>query len=283
MIAVPETSLAALIDRYDYFLIDQFGVLRDDDGAYDGTAAALQLLKDNGKRTIVLSNSGRSGDYNAERFVRLGFNRNLFERFVTSGDVAFEILSSVADIRPGTRAFTISSGNDQNLADRLGLTSVTRSGEADLVIISGSETERIPLEAYRSALEPAAANGVPCVCTNPDIHKLAGGRIAPGAGAIARIYEELGGKVQWIGKPHREIYDHAIAAWGILDRAKVVCIGDSIEHDIKGASNVGLASVLVRTGILADKSNEELSTLMKSYKAVPTFVLSRFLPPTARG
>ncbi len=84
MIIAPEISLAALIDRYDYFLVDQFGVLRDDVGAYDGAAAALRALKDRGKHVIVLSNSGRSGDYNAERFVRLGFDRELFERFVTS-------------------------------------------------------------------------------------------------------------------------------------------------------------------------------------------------------
>lgn len=276
MTAVPETSLAALIDRYDFFLIDQFGVLRDDEGAYDGAAAALHILKNHGKRVIVLSNSGRSGDYNAERFVRLGFERGLFERFVTSGDVAFDILSSAPDIRPGMRAFTISSGGDRNLADRLGLTSVTRSDEADLVIISGSEAERIALDDYRRALEPAAANRIPCVCTNPDIHKLAGGRNAPGAGAIAKIYEELGGRVQWIGKPRPDIYDHAMSVWGKPDPTKIVCIGDSIEHDIKGATNAGLASVLVRTGILADTPDKELTALMESYGATPTYIIRRF-------
>jgi HAD superfamily hydrolase (TIGR01459 family) len=278
MSSVPETSLANLINQYDYFLIDQFGVLRDDEGAYEGAAAALQRLKENGKRVIVLSNSGRSGDYNAERFVRLGFERGLFERFVTSGDVAFDILCRSEDIRRGMRAFTISSGDDQNLADRLDLTTVPRSNDADLVIISGSEAERIALDVYRRMLEPAAANHTPCICTNPDIHKLAGGKNAPGAGAIARIYEELGGKVQWIGKPYHQIYSHAMSVWGSLDRAKVVCIGDSIEHDIKGAANVGLASVLVRTGILASKSDKELFALMKSCEAVPTYLMHEFAP-----
>ncbi|NLS07144.1 TIGR01459 family HAD-type hydrolase [Rhizobium sp. P32RR-XVIII] len=279
MTIAPEISLAALIDRYDYFLIDQFGVLRDDD-AYDGAVAALRRLKEAGKHVIVLSNSGRSGDYNAERFARLGFDRQLFERFVTSGDVAFNLLSADPNIRPGMRAFTISSGGDQNLADRLGLVSVAQSDEADLVIISGSEAERIELEIYRRRLAPAAANNAPCVCTNPDIHKLAGGKIAPGAGAIARIYENLGGMVHWIGKPHREIYEFAMAQWASVDPAKIVCIGDSIEHDIKGASDMGLSSVLVRTGILADASEQELSELMQHFAGVPTYMMSSFSPDT---
>jgi len=276
LIIAPEISLAALIDRYDYFLVDQFGVLRDDVGAYDGAAAALRALKDRGKHVIVLSNSGRTGDYNAERFVRLGFDRELFERFVTSGDVAFDILSASSDIRPGMRAFTISSGGDQNLADRLGLTSVARSDEADLVIISGSEAERIELEVYRRQLAPAAANKAPCICTNPDIHKLADGKIVPGAGAIARIYKDLGGMVHWIGKPHREIYEFAIARWNSADSAKIVCIGDSIEHDIKGATDMALSSVLVRTGILADASEEELSELTRHFAANPTYIMPGF-------
>ena len=69
-----------------------------------------------------------------------------------------------------------------------------------------------------------------------------------------------------------------MSVWGSLDRAKVVCIGDSIEHDIKGAANVGLASVLVRTGILASKSDKELFALMKSCEAVPTYLMHEFAP-----
>ena len=95
-------------------------------------------------------------------------------------------------------------------------------------------------------------------------------------GAIARIYEELGGKVHWIGKPYREIYMLAISRWTNAEPGGIVCIGDSIEHDIKGAGDMGLASVLVRTGILATASEQELAELTRRHHAVPTYLLPCF-------
>jgi HAD superfamily hydrolase (TIGR01459 family) len=275
---ISRTTVSALTARYDFFLIDQFGVLRDDESAYEGAADALAILKGEGKRVIILSNSGRSGEFNADRFVSLGFDRRLFDDFVTSGDVAFHLLSTAPSMRDKKRAFTISSGGDRNLADRLGFENVAQADQADLVIISGSEAERVSLEAYRRMLEPAAARKTPCVCTNPDIHKLAAERTVSGAGAIARAYEEMGGSVRWIGKPHREIYDHALAIWANPEPSKVICIGDSIEHDIGGAATAGLDSVLVRTGILADETERGLDALMEKTGTRPTFLMKRFSP-----
>ncbi len=174
------------------------------------------------------------------------------------------------------RAFTISSGGDRNLADRLGLTSVARSDEADLVIISGSEAEQIELEVYRRQLAPAAQTRLSVSAPIPIFTSLPTARLFTGAGAIARIYNDLGGMVHWIGKPHREIYEFAIARWNSADPAKIVCIGDSIEHDIKGATDMALSSVLVRTGILADASEEELSELTRHFAADPTYIMPGF-------
>ncbi|MGQ3281025.1 MAG: TIGR01459 family HAD-type hydrolase, partial [Shinella sp.] len=211
MSIAPQTTLATLAQRYDAFFIDQFGVLRDDEGAYPGANAALLHLKALGKTIVILSNSGRSGDYNAERLGKLGFDQAGFDRFLTSGDVAHSILARETGGKAGgTRCLTISSGGDRNLAKRLGFESVEDATLADIVIISGSEAERIPLSAYRQQLRPAAERRVPCYCTNPDRHKLVeGGGTAPGAGSIALAYEELGGPVRWFGKPYPAIYQQA--------------------------------------------------------------------------
>lgn len=285
---IPTTSLADLIDRYQVFFIDQFGVLRDDAGAYDGAAAAMRELKAAGKTVVILSNSGRSGEYNAERLGRLGFDRATFDHFVTSGDVALAILSGPdSPILHDARCFTISSEGDTNLVNRLGLVAVDNAADADVVIIAGSEAETISMDDYRESLRPAVELGRPCFCINPDIHKLANGRTAPGAGSIAKLYEELGGKVTWLGKPFPDIYEHALAASGHPDRRQVVCIGDSIDHDILGAKNARLNSVLVGTGILAKKTMAERMSLMAEATAWPTFFMPRFrsqsesLPPSS--
>lgn len=278
MTIAPRTTLAALCARFDAFFVDQFGVLRDDDGAYSGANTALLHLKSLGKSVIILSNSGRSGEYNASRLVKLGFDPAGFDRFLTSGDVAYEILSQeVTRSGGGTRCLTISSGDDRNLADRLGFESVDDAALADVVIISGSESETISLADYRNRLEPAASRGVPCYCTNPDRHKLtSGGTTAPGAGAIASVYEELGGPVRWFGKPYQAIYQHARSLVS-TGAERIVCIGDSIEHDIAGAAKASLTSCLVRTGILAGVPETGLGAICDQHEAYPDYLMDRFV------
>jgi ribonucleotide monophosphatase NagD (HAD superfamily) len=243
-----QADLSDLIREYDVFFVDQFGVLRDDGGPYEGAIEVLSHLKAAGKIVVILSNSGRSGSFNADRLVKIGFAPESFDYFLTSGDV---------------------------LADRL-LFTAGSARDADVVIISGSEAERIPMDDYREMLRPAAERGLPCYCTNPDSYKLHNGSIAPGAGSIARLYEEIGGTVVWLGKPYREIYDHALRLVGTQDHRRILCVGDSIEHDILGAETAGLDSVLVRTGILAGSNNAELHKLMSDFSAFPTFIMSQF-------
>lgn len=278
MMAEPRpTDLKMLAQTYDVFFVDQFGVLRDDAGPYEGAVAALSQLASTGKRVVILSNSGRSGEYNAKRLIKLGFAENSFEFFITSGDVAFEILSRADfDVPKGARCLTISSGGDSNLSDRLGFVATQTASDADMVIVSGSEAERISMTDYREMLRAAAVRGVPCYCTNPDNHKLYNGSIAPGAGSIAKLYEGLGGHVTWLGKPYPEIYEYALRIVGVADRRQVVCIGDSIEHDILGANTAGLDSALVRTGILAAASDEELRDMSSAACAFPTYLMPHF-------
>jgi HAD superfamily hydrolase (TIGR01459 family) len=179
-------------------------------------------------------------------------------------------------IAKGARCLTISSGGDSNLADRLGLRSVETASAAEIVIVSGSEAEKISMEHYQALLRPAAQKGIPCYCTNPDIHKLHNAALAPGAGSIAKLYEKMGGPVIWLGKPYPDIYEHALRLAGAADTRRVVCIGDSIEHDILGAKSVGLDSVLVRTGILADTTDEQLQEVCNRVGADPTYMMIRF-------
>jgi HAD superfamily hydrolase (TIGR01459 family) len=273
-------TLDRLVRSYGTFFIDQFGVLRDDQGAYEGAADALQWLKSMGKTVVILSNSGRSGSYNAERLISLGFHRDSFDHFITSGDVGQALLSRAGSpVRPGMKCLTLSSDRDTSLCDSLGMISTGSAEDADFVVIAGSQAERISMADYASLLRPAALRGVPCYCTNPDIHKLWRGTLVPGAGSIAALYEQLGGTVTRLGKPFIDIYDHALAACGVAESDDVVCIGDSIEHDIGGAARANLASVLVETGIAADLTDNERERMMDVFGVRPTWLMARFALP----
>jgi len=273
-------TLNELSALYDVFFIDQFGVLRDGEAAYAGAALALARLKAEGKTIVILSNSGRSGLYNAARLARLGFDGGSFDHFVTSGDVALALLESGRlhiEKTKHTRSLTISSGDDRSLAEKLGFSSVTSADDADLIIISGSESERISLEAYRNLLHPAAKRGVPCLCTNPDLHKLVGDTLLPAAGAIAELYEGMGGVVTRIGKPNVEIYQHAHALCRNPEKARIVAIGDSLEHDILGAATFGIDSVLAHTGVQAHAMDAALPAQTEETHFAPNYLLRSFL------
>ena len=57
----------------------------------------------------------------------------------------------------------------------------------------------------------ARARKLTLICANPDIVVERGDRLIYCAGAIAELYRELGGEVIFYGKPHRPIYERAMA------------------------------------------------------------------------
>ncbi|MGF6174046.1 TIGR01459 family HAD-type hydrolase [Ensifer sp. 4252] len=273
------SGLADIADHYDAFLIDQFGVLRDGRGAYPGAAETLVRLKDQGKHIIILSNSGKRSAENDRRFVDLGFLAGSWDWFLTSGEVAWQILKKEGAQASGLPSKCLLISRDEDLSPMTGLDlERTASGaDADFVLLAGSEGDVLPLSHYEALLAPAARRGVPCLCTNPDKVMLTKSGTAFAAGRIAELYEELGGTVRWIGKPFADIYDFALDFLGRPDPSRVCAIGDSIEHDIAGATSAGLGSALVTTGILEHASAEERQKLFAEHGATPDFILPKFL------
>ena len=97
-----------------------------------------------------------------------------------------------------------------------------------------------------------------------------------GAGAIAQLYESLGGAVTWIGKPYPAIYQFAAARIGAPAAASVLCVGDSVEHDIVGARRFGAAAALLRTGVLARLSEPDLAAELAKHGVVPDLTAAGF-------
>ena len=101
----------------------------------------------------------------------------------------------------------------------------------------------------------------------------------PGAGAIASLYEELGGAVTRIGKPYPGIYAAAARLVGSRAPREVLCIGDSVEHDIVGARGFGACAALFKTGILADMSEAQIAAECAKYGVTPDVTFAGFEEP----
>ncbi|MFX3939599.1 hypothetical protein ACJBX2_11175, partial [Streptococcus suis] len=65
---------------------------------------------------------------------------------------------------------------------------------------------------YADMLTRFRSRNLPFICANPDIVVERGDRLIWCAGALARDYGQLGGRTLIAGKPHRPIYEAAIAA-----------------------------------------------------------------------
>lgn len=272
-------DLAGLAQRFGTFFIDQFGVLHDGSTPYDGAVEALVRLNEVGKRIVLLSNSGKRSVENEKRLISLGFRAGSWDLFLTSGEVARRMFTGACGEAPlagGARVLVLSRGGDSSALDGLPVSLVTSAEKADLVMLSGSEGDRMSLDDYRGILAPAAERGVPLICTNPD--KIMLTPVGPrfGSGRVAELYEAMGGTVTWIGKPFPQIYAAALGDLGVSDPADVVCIGDSVEHDIAGAHGAGLQAALVRSGIIADASDIELEAIYVEHATRPDFVLPAF-------
>ncbi|RWK41020.1 TIGR01459 family HAD-type hydrolase [Mesorhizobium sp.] len=270
-------GIGALVERYQVFLLDQFGVLHDGTNPYPGAVEALSALKRAGRTIVLVSNSGRRARPNEARLLKLGFEPGSWDQFVSSGEIAWRSFHEMAisgKLRPGTKCLLISREGDRSAIEGLPFTLTSDGDDAELVLIAASEGDRYDIEHYRRLFAPAAMRQVPCFCTNPDKIMLTAVGPRFGAGQLADLYESLGGSVTRIGKPYTPIFDAALALAGNPDRSSVVCVGDSVEHDVAGGIGAGVATALVLSGILAD--TPDLAELFDSLDAYPDYTTDSF-------
>ncbi|MCP4559376.1 MAG: TIGR01459 family HAD-type hydrolase [Bosea sp.] len=245
-------DLAALMPRYDGFLLDQWGVLHDGVRPYSDAVAALEMLRRVGKRVIILSNSGRSGVENVQQLAKFGFARELYDEVISAGDDARDALA--ARDEPfhqalGRRCLLLAREGEAHLAEGLGLDLVDDVEAADFILLMTMDPPRQSVTGWMTLLEAASERRLPLVCANPDLHRASpSGGLQEAPGLVARAYEQLGGAVRYHGKPQPRIYRTCLTKLG-LDRSRVVAIGDSLEHDIAGAQGAGIDSVFIAGGI----------------------------------
>lgn len=245
-------GLGEIAEAYDLFLIDQWGVLHDGEVPYEGAVDALAQLRVLGRPVVILSNSARRAHVGIEKMEAMGIPREYYDHLVTSGEQTWQALHHRKDpfhAALGRRCLLFSWGHDRGLTGGgIDLERVEDVSEADFILMAG--TNREPLEHYEPVLQTALALGIPMICANPDLVSVTPeGELVICPGQVARRYEEIGGTVQWHGKPHRAVYEACFALYP--DAKRILGIGDSLHHDIAGAAAAGIDSLFVAAGIHA--------------------------------
>ena len=245
------SGMAALADRYDGFILDQWGVLHDGTRPYEGAAECLERLHAAGKRIVVLSNSGKREAENLRVMARMGFDVSVLERCVCAGEearVAIEARDDAFHSALGRRCYAFTRGGDRAVLEGIGLEFVERVEEADFLAVLGIDSPQRSLPDYESELAAGVRRNLPMVCANPDIARLTPNGLVDAQGVLAVRFEALGGRVFYHGKPYPAIYRSCLSALKCSPE-DVIMVGDSVDHDVLGARRAGIASALIPGGV----------------------------------
>ena len=245
-------GLADVAGGYEVLLSDIWGVIHNGRESFPAACDALARWRRDRGPVVLISNSPRPAPGVVSQLDDLGAPRDAWTAIVTSGDATRALLAERA---PGP-AWRIGPERDDPLYAGLGLTYAPPQ-LARFIACSGPDDDEVETpEDYRERLADAAGRGLEMVCANPDRVVQRGDRLIYCGGALAALYESLGGVAIMAGKPFRPIYDLAFAAaadalGSAVDPRRILVVGDGLVTDIAGAQAHGLDRLFIATGIHA--------------------------------
>src|ERR1700709_2593949 len=247
-------TLREVVDGVDVVLSDIWGVVHNGLVAFPEACEALHTFRAQGGTVILITNAPRPADSVQRQLRKFGVADATYDAIVSSGDLTRNYVAG----HPGRKVFWLGPERDNSI--HRGLDPVLAPLEhADYIVCTGlfdDETESA--EDYRAMMLQARERKLPLICANPDIVVERGDRLIYCAGAIAELYRELGGEVIFYGKPHRPIYERAMALAAErrghappLDRG--LAVGDSGRPDLPGALGFGIDCLFVTRGIHSEE------------------------------
>ncbi len=244
------SGLSDLVDRYDVILSDVWGVIHNGRESFPGACSALAQWGQASGPVVLISNAPRPAHAVMPQLDDLRVPRPTWQDFVTSGDATRVLLGQRA---PGP-AWAIGPDRDVSLYEGLDLTFAGPEDSAFISVTGPYDDEVDSPEDYRDRFKIALARDLPMICANPDIVVQRGDKLIYCGGALAQLFEQMGGRVLMAGKPHAPIYDLSLskAEYHLgrkLDRSRVLCIGDGIATDVRGANQQGLDVLFIASGI----------------------------------
>jgi HAD superfamily hydrolase (TIGR01459 family) len=276
---------AALLSDYDVLLCDVWGVIHNGVAAFPESCDALQRARKQGATVLLITNSPRPADAVVPQLDQFGVPRDSYDGMVTSGDVTRAIIAE----RRGQSAFHLGPPRDLPVFAGLDVRLVDAE-KADYVVCTGLfNDDRETAEDYREILGRLKARGLFMLCGNPDVVVERGEHLIYCAGALADLYQSMGGDVVFAGKPYAPIYiralDQAETARGSKPAlTRVLAVGDSLRTDLQGAAAFGVDFLFLTSGIHAGElgaggnpGRKALSTFFEQGGIMPKAVMRRLV------
>lgn len=283
---LPISGISSIIDKYQYFILDIWGVIHDGTALYPQVLETLQYLKQAKKTVCLLSNAPRRAHIVVDFLTKMGISSDLYSFVLTSGEAVYLDLQHNQQngfINFQQKYCYAGPLKDQDLLNGLNYQQ-TDVSLANFVLNTGFDNDDSTLQEKIPLLKKAKERDLPMICANPDLMvvKQTGQKIIC-AGVMAQYYQNLGGKVFYYGKPLVKVYEILHNLLEKPNKSSIIAVGDGLETDILGANSFQIASLLVTGGILTHelKSSfcqqvhlDKIKNVCQKYSAIPNYTIS---------
>ena len=256
-------GLKEIANSFDMFYIDIWGVLHNGIKLNQDAVNVLLELDKLGKEYVLLTNAPRP-NYDVVNFLeKIGLDQEKSSKVYTSGQCSLNYLRNE---KKNEKFFHLGPDRDFNLFKNFKSLKQNKVEDADYIICTGLFDKNENLEFYKKFLSPFVNKEM--VCTNPDLIVDRGDVTEYCAGSVAKVFEEIGGQVKYFGKPYPLVYDKSINNKG----KSVLCIGDNLNTDIKGANLQNFNSLFILNGIHKKENQNELNKLFEKYQVNVNYI-----------
>tara|TARA_B100001063_G_scaffold82539_1_gene76960 strand:+ start:136 stop:954 length:819 start_codon:yes stop_codon:yes gene_type:complete len=260
-------GLRSIVDEYDLFYIDIWGVVHNGINIYENAIATLYEILKLKKDFVLLTNAPRPNK-NVRGFCeKLGMDKILSNHVFTSGEASLNYLKKnlYSDI-----FFHVGPPRDFDLFSDFKNNKTNKIEDASYLLCTGLfDDQKTDLNFYKDILESSISKKM--ICTNPDLIVDKGNVRELCAGSVAVIFEKMGGEVMYFGKPYPEVYNQSINN----KNKKILSIGDNLNTDIKGANLLNYDSLIISNGIHQNEIKEKgIEVTSKSYEVVCNYIQS---------
>lgn len=280
------SSIEEIIPHYKAVFCDVWGVVHNGVNVFNGVDNAFHALKIAGIKVILLTNAPRPSYEVKHQLKTLGLPDDCYDDVVTSGDVTHALIEQQRD----KKIFFLGPERDLPLMKGKEALLTSDFSNAEAVLCTGlfDDVSETP-DHYNDMLSEIAKRGMPFICANPDVIVRRGDDIIYCAGALGQRLKTFGGDVYFAGKPYPSIYREAKKRLRDftsedVENSNILCIGDGLPTDIKGAIDNDFPCLFIFGGIHEDElmadgvySEDKAKNLFQDMNAMPQWGMRHFI------
>ena len=250
-------GLKSIAENYDLFFVDLWGVVHNGISPFKDALTVLNELEKINKEYVLLTNAPRP-NFSVKKFLeKMGISKNISNKVYTSGQASLDYLLNNFNDK---KFFHFGPQRDFDLFTSFKKNKTSDIIKCEYILCTGLFDEYSQdLNYYKKILNNEINKKM--ICTNPDTAVDKGEIREYCAGSVAKIFEDLGGKVEYFGKPYPPVYQQSAD----IKNKKILCIGDNLNTDIKGANIQNFDSMLILSGIHKKEIDKNIEKVQLKY------------------